>query len=143
MQRPACNTDVKEAYFIAGEAAFALGDLAKVDQLVALIEELPPGQSSQFAQGHSLRLRARLAALRGDAAEAERLFKRGAARFRELGVPFYRGVTALEQGEWLMGQQRPDDAGPFLEEAQQLFEQLQAAPWQQRTERALGITAVI
>ena len=35
---------VKEAYFIAGEAAFALGDIAKVDELVALIERLPPGQ---------------------------------------------------------------------------------------------------
>ena len=95
---------VKEAYFIAGEAALALGDLAKVEELVAMVEKLPPGNSSQFLQGHSLRLRARLAALRGDADEAERLFKRAAARFRELGVPFYLGVTALEQGEWLVGQ---------------------------------------
>ncbi|MGZ4463413.1 MAG: hypothetical protein ACXVZP_11305, partial [Gaiellaceae bacterium] len=72
---------VKEAYYIAGEAAFVLGDIGKVEDLVALVEELPPGRSSQFAQGHSMRLRARLAALRGDGAEAERLFKRAAARF--------------------------------------------------------------
>ena len=132
---------VKEAYFIAGEAALALGDVAKIEELVAMIEVLPPGSSSQFLQGHCLRLRARLAVLRGDADEAERLFKRAAARFRELGVPFYLAVTALEQGEWLVEQKRAEDAGPFLEEARELFEELRAAPWQERAAQALGVSA--
>jgi class 3 adenylate cyclase/tetratricopeptide (TPR) repeat protein len=132
---------VKEAYFIAGEAALTLGDVAKVEELIAMIEALPPGRTSQFLQGHCLRLRARLAALRGDLDEVERLFKRAAARFRELGVPFYLGVTVLEHGEWLAAHDRADEAGALLAEAREVFAALEAAPWQVRVEQAAGVSA--
>ena len=132
---------MKEAYFIAGEAAFALGDLAKVEELVAMVEELPPGRSSQFLQAHCLRLRARLAALRGDGEEAERLFKRAAARFRELGVPFYLGVTALQQGEWLVGQNACRRRRPVPRRGAAAVRGARAAPWQERAAQALGVSA--
>ncbi len=133
---------VKEAYFIAGEAALTLGDAAKVEELIAMIEVLPPGRSSQFLQAHCLRLRARLAAASdGDGDEVERLFKRAAARLRELGVPFYLGVTALELGEWLAAHDRADEAAALLAEARSVFEELEAAPWQVRVAQAVGVSA--
>ena len=132
---------MKEAYFIAGEAALTLGDVAKVEELIAMIEVLPPGPNLAVPAGALPRLRARLAALRGDLDEVERLFKRAAARFRELGVPFYLGVTALEHGEWLAAHDRADEAGALLAEAREVFEELEAAPWQVRVEQAAGVSA--
>ena len=116
---------VKESYFVAGEAAFALGDLAKVEELVAMVEKLPPGNSSQFLQGHCLRFRARLAALRGDGGRGRASVQAGGRALPRAGRSVLSRRHRAQQGEWLVAQNRADDAGPFLEEAQQLFEGLQ------------------
>jgi len=55
---------------------------------------------------------------------AERL-SAAAARFRELAIPFWLGVTLLEHGE-LTG----DDSS--FAEAREIFEQLDARPWLDR-----------
>ncbi|MFN8232399.1 MAG: hypothetical protein U0V56_02580 [Actinomycetota bacterium] len=54
-------------------------------------------------------------------------------------LPFWMGVTLLEHGEWLMGQGRPHDAEPLLDEARGIFERLRATPWIDRLD---GIRAV-
>lgn len=64
--------------------------------------------------------------------EADRLFRRGAGLFRELGFPFYLAVTLLQQGEWLVAQGRHDDAELLLVEAREIFERLEAKPWLDR-----------
>jgi hypothetical protein len=45
-------------------------------------------------------------------------------------------VALLEHGEWLIGQGRGNDAEPLLDEAQEIFERLPAAPWLERVFQA-------
>jgi class 3 adenylate cyclase/predicted ATPase len=123
---------VKEAFVVAVEAALALGDVSRAEELLALVDTLPPGGSSQFLQAHFSRFHARLAVCRGDVDQADRLFRRGAGLFRELAFPFYLAVTLLEQGEWLVAQGRRDEAEPLLAEAREIFERLDAKPWLDR-----------
>ena len=56
---------VKESVVTALEAALELGDAARAQQLLALIDELPAGNLPQYFRAQSLRFRARLAALDG------------------------------------------------------------------------------
>ena len=126
---------IKESFVIAAEAAFQLQDEAKIEELIALVEELPLGRAPLFLQAHSARFRARLSASREDGAEADRLFRGAVGRFRELSVPFYMAVTELEHGEWLVGEGRADEAEPLLAEAREIFERLEATPWVERLGR--------
>ncbi len=129
----------KQAFVTAVEAALELGDLNKAEELVAVVEALPPGSSPQFLQAQSARFRARLATNRSDAAEAERRFKGAAGLFREMAVPFYMAVTQVEHGEWLVGQGRAEEAETLLVEAREIFERLEARPWLERAARATGV----
>ena len=52
---------VKEAFVVAGEAALELGDHAKLEELLAGVEALPPGRRTRFLGRTRLRFRARLA----------------------------------------------------------------------------------
>jgi class 3 adenylate cyclase/tetratricopeptide (TPR) repeat protein len=132
---------VKQSFVTAVEAALELGDLGKAEELLAVVEALPPGSSSQFLQAQSARFRARLAARRGDADEAERRFKRATGLFRELALRFYLGATQLEFGEWLVGQGRHEEAEPLLAEAREIFEQLEAKPWLNRVDAIAPLVA--
>jgi tetratricopeptide (TPR) repeat protein len=123
---------IKEALVSAVEATLQLGDVGKAEELIAIVDALPPGRSPQFLQAHSSRFRALLAARRGDLDEAERLFKRSTGLFRELSVPFHLAVTLLEQAEWLAGQDRADEGEGALADARELFERLGAKPWLER-----------
>ena len=127
---------VKESFVVAVEAALALGDVNRAEELLVLVDTLPPGRSPQFLQAHSSRFRARLAARRADPEEADRLFKRAGGLFREIAFPFYLAVTLLEHGEWLFAQDRGEEAQPLLAEARDIFERLEAGPWLERVTAA-------
>ena len=126
---------VKESFVVAVDAALALDDISRAEELLALVDSLPAGGSPQFLQAHSARFRARLAARRGAPEEADRLFKRADSVFRELALPFYLAVTLLEHGECLLAQDRRQDSEPLLAEAREIFERLDAKPWLERTAR--------
>jgi tetratricopeptide (TPR) repeat protein len=126
---------VKESFVVALEAALALDDLPRAEQLLAMVNTLPPGGSTQFLRAQSARFTARLAARRGDPELAERLFERASHLLRELALPFALAVALLEHGELLVTQDRGDDAQPLLVEARETFERLAARPW---IERAAG-----
>ena len=122
---------VKEGLVAAFEAACELRDVDKLQELLAVIDTLPPGNRPQFLRAQSLRFRAQLAGLTSDA-DAERLFKGATGLFRELAMPFYLAVTELEHAQWLSEQSRGDEAEPLLTEAKEIFERLGAAPWLDR-----------
>jgi class 3 adenylate cyclase/tetratricopeptide (TPR) repeat protein len=126
---------VKEACVVAVDAALALDDVEKAEELLDAVDALPPGNTPRFLQAHSLRFRARMAARRNDPEQAERNFAGAVTLFRELGLIFYLAVTRLEQGEWLSTQNRSDEVATLLGEARETFERLQAAPWLARLER--------
>jgi class 3 adenylate cyclase/tetratricopeptide (TPR) repeat protein len=109
---------VKWAIVEALEAAFTLGESEKVEELLTTIESVPHGSRPPYLDAQARRFRARIA---GDAAG----FKAAAARFRELGIPFWLGVTLLEAGE-----------EPGLAEAREIFERLGATPWLEQVSAA-------
>ena len=55
---------------------------------------------------------------------------------------FHLAVTELEHAEWLVSEGRTDEAEPLLAEARATFEQLEAAPWLERTAAVRPAVAV-
>jgi class 3 adenylate cyclase/tetratricopeptide (TPR) repeat protein len=129
---------VKEGLVQSGEAAFAMGDLAKAEQVISLIEGLKPGERSPLVEAQRARFAARLAEARGESDSVVGEFKSATGMFRELSMPFWLAVTLLEHAEWLASQGQPDDADPLLAEARETFERLKATPW---LDRADAVTA--
>ena len=130
------HTFAKHGIVTAIEAAFALEDLDRADQLLARIRELPPGLTTPFLRAHSARFEAALSSRRGEHDLAEPSFEAATGAFRDLGIPFYVAVTLVEHAEWLIERGRAADAARPLEEARAIFERLKAKPWLDRIDRA-------
>jgi class 3 adenylate cyclase/tetratricopeptide (TPR) repeat protein len=126
---------VKLALVEGLEAAFDLGDTAKVEELLGIIEGLRPGVRPPLLAAHAARFRARLAPT---PPEAERGFRQATQLFDELGFVFWRAVAQLEYAEWLTQQDRAAEAQPLLDEAIEVFERLEATPWVDRARQALS-----
>ena len=120
---------VKLGIVEALECAFELGDMAKGEELLGLIEDLRPGERPPLLEAHASRFRAKLAADPGD---AERGFRRAEEIFREHDLVFWLAVTQLEHAELLVENGRSADAEPLLAEARETFERLEAHPWLER-----------
>jgi predicted ATPase/class 3 adenylate cyclase len=129
---------VKIAFPQALEAALALGERGRAEQLLARIEALPAGRLAPSLRAHATRFRARLAAEDGETRKAERGFAGATATFREYGMPFWLAVTLTEHGEWLVSEGRASDAEPMLAEARETFTRLEAKPWLDRVEVAFA-----
>jgi tetratricopeptide (TPR) repeat protein len=135
MIRPA-DQQVKVAFAQALEAALALGERERAEQLLGQVEALPPGRLAPSLRAHAARFRARLAAEDAENGKAEQGFAGAAATFREFGMPFWLAITLTEHGEWLADQGRAADAEPLVTEARQIFERLEASPWLERLDAA-------
>ena len=128
------DAGMKAVLVEAIEAALAIPDLDKAEELLAIPQSLDPGELTPFLQASTARLLARLDIARGSHDGIEDRFRAATALFREFGIAFHQAVTQLEHGEWLIGQGRSDDADPLLAEAAEAFELLQATPWLKRIE---------
>jgi tetratricopeptide (TPR) repeat protein len=126
---------IKHGLVEAIEAALALPDLDKAEELLAIPASLEPGELTPFLQANTARLRARLDAARGNPEQVEERFRSAASLFREFDLVFHLAVTQLEHAEWLAGQGRAKDAQPLLVEARETFDRLQATPWLLRAAR--------
>jgi len=112
------SQSAKQGIVEAVEAAFALGESAKVEELLALVEGVPAGTRPPYLDAQAKRFRARMDGDPAGYAAAE-------AGFRDLSLPFWLAVTLLEHGD-LTG-----DAS-LLAEAREIFERLGARPWLER-----------
>jgi class 3 adenylate cyclase/tetratricopeptide (TPR) repeat protein len=130
----------KSGFAEAVEAALNLGNLERAEELVRMVQELPPVDRVPLLEAHSARFSARLAAARGEASSVEENFGRSTALLREVGARFWLAIVLLEHGEWLADSGRGEEAEPLLEEAREIFERLEAAPWLQRLE-AVAVAA--
>jgi tetratricopeptide (TPR) repeat protein len=108
-------------------AAFALGDLVAVEQQIGIVDGMTPGMVTPFLRALADRWRARVVAARGGDAGVESAFKTSIGLFREMGVPYWRAITQVEYGEWLMSAGRFEDAKPAFEESRETFEYLSAS----------------
>jgi tetratricopeptide (TPR) repeat protein len=126
---------VKIGYSQAMAAAFSLGDQEEVERLVATIDGMKPGRITPFLRALADRWRARAAAARGSDDRIHASFKAAAGLFLETGIPYWRALTQLDHGEWLIGQGRPEEAAPLLDEARATFQRLKATAWLDRLEQ--------
>jgi class 3 adenylate cyclase/predicted ATPase len=132
----------KEGFVAGVEAALALGDQAKAEEMLTMTDALPRGYVPQYIRAHSSRFRGRIAAAK-DAERADQDFKGAAGSFREMATPFPLGVTLLEHGEFLIEQGRREDALALMSETRDIFERLQAKPWLDRLARSSGERLVL
>lgn len=130
------SQSAKTGVVVGVEAALALGDLERAEQLVALVEAQPAGAVPLYLRAQAARLRARLSAARGEEDKVEPRLKSAAATFRELGLPFWTAVAELELGQWLASQGQTVEATPLLARARETFARLEAAPWLERADAA-------
>jgi tetratricopeptide (TPR) repeat protein len=130
---------VKDAFVEGIEAALAAGRLDDAEEMLTTVEELPPGRLPQYVEAHARRFRSRIAMIgHGAPPSIEQGLKNAAGMFREMAIPFWMAVTLLEHGEWLIQQDRGAESKPFLDEAREVFEHLEAAPWLARLASATG-----
>jgi predicted ATPase/class 3 adenylate cyclase len=125
----------KVAAPVALDARLALGEREAAEELLDLVEALPPGRKAPMLRAHAARFRARLAAADGETERAEKAFATAASTFREFGMPYWLAVTLLEHAEWLAAERRAADAEPKLAEAREIFERLEATRWLERMEQ--------
>jgi class 3 adenylate cyclase/tetratricopeptide (TPR) repeat protein len=129
--------DVKLGFVRALEAALALGNSSRADELLTIVEQLPVGLRPPLLDAATHRFRARLA---GDDPSADVAYATATAQLRALELPFHLAVVLLEHGEWLVARGRNENAEPFLAEARATFERLEAKPWLERLD-ALEVDA--
>jgi predicted ATPase/class 3 adenylate cyclase len=129
---------MKVAISPAVDAALALGDRRRAEQLIARFEQLPPGRLAPSLRAQVSRFRARLAAADGDQAGANSAFGGAASIFREFGMPFWLACTQTEHAEALVAAGERGEAEPLLAEARETFERLEAVVWLERVDAALA-----
>jgi class 3 adenylate cyclase/tetratricopeptide (TPR) repeat protein len=119
----------KQGIVEALEAAFALDESTKIEELLALVEDVPVGTRPPYLDAQAKRFRARQG---GDPSG----YEAAAERFRDLSLPLWLAVTLLERAEWLAAQGRAAEAESHLDEAREIFERLEARPWLERVTAA-------
>ena len=116
----------------AVEAAFALGDIAKVVEIIALVRENFRVGRQPSMDAQVLRWEARMAARRNDTEAAIATYRSAIDGFAALERPFWLAVARLELGELLRALGRDDEAQELLAQARATFAELRATPWTAR-----------
>jgi tetratricopeptide (TPR) repeat protein len=121
------SSEVPPLFAEVVECAFVASELARVEELIAKVDELKPAQLLPLLEAETTRARARLAAHASQLDTADRLFDRAIALFRELETPFYLARAQLGYAELLSRTGR--GGGELRAEAMAVFEQVGAVPW--------------
>jgi hypothetical protein len=116
------------------ECALELGERAKAEQVLAIIDGLRPGEVTPFYRALRARFRGRLA--EGPAAATH--FRDAERAYESLGMQFHLAVTRLEHAESLLAEGPSEEAETLRAAARDVFERLGARPW---LERAAGVEA--
>src|SRR5207248_1950554 len=104
------DTTIKMGLVEAVEAALALSELDRAEELLGIAGSLEPGELAPFLQAHAQRLQARLDAARGLGDRIDERFRAAEVTLREFGFAFDLAVTQLEHGEWLESEGRIEEA---------------------------------
>ena len=124
----------KEAFVHLLDACLESDNLAKADEVMAVVHALGPGQVTPYLRVQMRRFDALIDAARGgDPTPELREVIRG---LDELQMPFWRAAVSTELAEWLIGQGREAEALPLIEDARATFEQLRATPWLERLDKS-------
>lgn len=121
--------DLIEAYARAGEIGAARQALARFRR-----------QAQATERRWALACAARCEGLLADDDDVDAPFIEALERHERAGSPFDRGRTELSYGERLRRLNRRKDARPHLRAAIEVFDELAAAPWAERTRAELRAT---
>jgi hypothetical protein len=114
------------------ESALALGDAAKAEEVLAVLDALRPGELTPLYRGLRARFRGRLS----EGREAWAHFREAEHAYESLGAPFLRAVTQLEHAESLEAEGASEEADVLRAAARAVFERLGATPWLERADRS-------
>ncbi|MDX6657800.1 MAG: hypothetical protein QOH62_2593, partial [Solirubrobacteraceae bacterium] len=132
--------NLRQTWTYGVEAAVVLGRVDEVDELIALIEAVPPGALAPYLRAQIDRARGRAAALRHDPDAGAHLLA-AVDRFASLGYVYWVARGRMELAEWLVGEGRAEEAQPHLAAALPVLETLKAEPLLARA-RELSSAAV-
>ncbi|MGH7721704.1 MAG: ATP-binding protein [Candidatus Dormibacteria bacterium] len=118
----------------AVDAAFALGRLDRVTEVIDAVRGRHRSGRQPTLDAHILRWQARLDEAGGDADAAAAGFARAIDAFAALHRPFWAAVTRLEAGACALAAGRHDEGHTHLREARATFEELRARPWVDRVD---------
>jgi class 3 adenylate cyclase/tetratricopeptide (TPR) repeat protein len=130
----------RSAWPAAMEASLATGRLDTADQLLELLDQIPPGVIAPYLRAQLSRGRARVAAARGRHDDVERHFQAAIDTFALLGYPYWLAVAQVDFAEWLGTQARSAEATELLDQAIVALQALRAEPALRRA-RDLSATA--
>ena len=119
---------VRLAFPTALDAAMNLGDLEEAHRLTELLATRPRGEVPPFLRAQVTRARALIAAARGQSDDVEEELVAAEGAFRELGYPYWTARAQLDRAEWLVPQDRAQEAARLAHEAAETFEVVGAAP---------------
>ncbi|HEY8754843.1 MAG TPA: adenylate/guanylate cyclase domain-containing protein [Candidatus Dormibacteraeota bacterium] len=120
------------------DAAFALGEMTAVRLwLDSITNRVRRGLGPALDAAVSM-ISARLAAAEARDADVSAHAREAADLFDKMRMPFWKAVTQLEHGEWLIAQARAPEAEEMLAQATAAFADLGAAPWLERVNTARG-----
>jgi hypothetical protein len=121
---------VSYALALALESALTIGNEQKPEELLGLIECIPPGETTPFVRAVGARLAAHRAALGCDDEPASAGFRRGCAHLPRDRKPFELAYVLLEHA--LLGEGLTEKAQPLAAEAGEIFKRLRAILYPER-----------
>jgi DNA-binding NarL/FixJ family response regulator len=124
------------------EAALAVGDVARAQELLARFEERAARSRIPWSLAVSARCRGLVLAARGELDEAAEALERALAEHERCPMPFERARTLLVQGRLQRRLKQKRQARLSLDEARELFAHQGAETWLARVDEELGRVAV-
>ena len=112
--------------------ALVIGDVARAEELLALVTSHPYGHVVPFLRCHLPRVRALINAAAGKDDGVERDLVAATKALGEFGARYWLGRTLLDHAEWLIARGRAIEAPALAVHATRIFEELGAKPWLER-----------
>jgi DNA-binding CsgD family transcriptional regulator len=121
----------------AAEAAVAVGDLERAEQIGTLLEEHGERTNHRWSLATGARVRALVAAARGDLEDARTAVAQALKRHEQLPMPFERARTLLVKGLIERRARKRGQAKESFEQGLVIFEHLGARLWADRARAEL------
>ena len=138
-ERVACREPgIHRMHANAAESAVALGDLERAEQIGIFLEEHGKRTNHRWSLAAGARVRALLAAARGNLEDALAASESALERHQQLAMPFEQARTLLVKGMIERRARRRGQAKKSFEQALEIFEHLGASLWAERARAELG-----
>jgi hypothetical protein len=129
------DDDFPSLWALMMEAGCEAGGTAETTAWLARVAEAPRGMLPALLRALLPYFRARLAQ-GGNQTAIEADFVEAATALRAFGTPIWLGLTLLRHAEYLISAGQGESATELLDEAEEIFSTLRAAPWIAKAQHA-------